>query len=431
MHRAGRLAEAEAMYRQALALDPNDPSALHLLGVVLHQNKRSAEGAPLIQQAIQLQPNIASYHNNLGEVFRELDRCDEAIACFKRAIQLRPAYPEAYNNMGGEYGRLGRMGESIQCLRKCIELQPNDADAHWNLSVALLLTGDWQKGWSEFEWRLRRKETPGRVYAKPLWAGQPLIGKTLLLWSEQGFGDMIQFFRYVAEARRFGGRVIVDLQAPLVPLLRAQNSADGVYAAGEPLPAFDYHVDLMSMPQIMTTTIQTVPRSVPYVRASTDRSQYWAQRLGVNANRKVGIAWAGRPEHANDRRRSMPVELLSVLGEVPDTTFVTIQPRPLNVPGPSGIPLLDFGPELSDFADSAGLISQLDLIISVDTSVAHLAGAMGRSVWLLLPFSPDWRWLIQREDSPWYPTMRLFRQRKLGDWPEVLARVVSQLAVAK
>jgi tetratricopeptide (TPR) repeat protein len=427
LHRVGRLAEAEAMYRRALSLNPDDASALHLLGVILHQNKRSAEGAPLIQRAIELQPNIASYHNNLGEVLRELDRCDEAIACFKRALQLKPAYPEAYNNMGGEYGRLARMGDSISCLRKCIGLAPNDPDAHWNLSVALLLTGDWQEGWGEFEWRLRRKESPGRVYPKPLWNGQPLIGKTLLLWSEQGFGDMIQFFRYVAEARRFGGRIIVDVQPPLVPLLTAQNSADGVYAAGAALPAFDYHAALMSMPRIMKTTLQTVPQHIPYIRASADRARYWAERLSESPHRKIGIAWAGRPEHPNDRRRSIPADLLAALGTIPDTTFVTIQPRPANAPAPTGIPLMDFGPELTDFADTAGLMSQLKLIISVDTSVAHLAGAMGRTVWLLLPFSPDWRWLMQREDSPWYPTMRVFRQRKLGDWEGVIARVVAEL----
>jgi hypothetical protein len=177
----------------------------------------------------------------------------------------------------------------------------------------------------------------------------------------------------------------------------------------------------------MKTTIQTVPQSVPYIRASADRARHWAQRLSVNQNGKIGITWAGRPEHPNDRRRSIPVDQLRALGNVPNVTFVTIQPRPADAPAPAGIPLLDFGPELTDFADTAGLMSQLKLIITVDTSVAHLAGAMGRATWLLLPFSPDWRWLMQREESPWYPTMRIFRQTKLGDWGEMIGRVVSEL----
>lgn len=427
LHRAGRLAEAEAVYRKALSVDPNNAPALHLLGVVLHQNKRSAEGALFIKRAIALQPNVAAYHNNLGEALRELDRCEEAIASYKRALALKPAYPEAYNNMGGEYGRLARMGDAIACLRKAISLQPNDADAHWNLSVALLLVGEWIEGWNEFEWRLRRRESLGRVYPKALWAGQPLVGKTLLLWSEQGFGDMIQFFRYVAEARRFGGRVIVDVQPQLVELLRSQNMADAVLPAGEALPAFDYHAALMSVPRIVKTTMQTVPRNVPYIRASGDRSAYWAKRLAQDAKRKIGIAWAGRPEHPNDRRRSISPDLLRPLGAVENVTFVTVQPRPAQLAPPAGLPVLDLGIELTDFSQTAALISQLDLLISVDTSVAHLAGAMGKPTWLLLPFSPDWRWLMHRDDTPWYSGMRLFRQKRLGDWVEVIERLVLEL----
>jgi Flp pilus assembly protein TadD len=427
LHRVGRLAEAEAMYRRALAVDPNNPSALHLLGVVLHQNGRSAEGVLFIQRAISLAPHVPAFHNNLGEALRELDRCEDAIASYQRALKLKPAYPEALNNMGGEYGRLARMTEAIACLRQCIMLTPNDPDAHWNLAVALLLTGEWNEGWNEFEWRLRRPESPGRSYPQPLWAGQPLAGKTLLLSWEQGFGDMVQFFRYVAVAKQFGGRVIVDVQPPLVNLLRAQRVADEVYATGDPLPAFDYHAALMSVPRIVKTTLQTVPCDAPYLRADAARSRFWADRLQRDSTKKIGIAWAGRPEHRNDRRRSIPPDLLKPLSAAANATFITVQPRPAHVPPPSGLPVWDLGIELGDFADTAALISQLDLIISVDTSVAHIAGALGKPTWLLLPFSPDWRWLMRREDTPWYPTMRLFRQRKLGDWVEAVGRVLNEL----
>jgi Flp pilus assembly protein TadD len=427
LHRKGHLTEAEAMYRRALAADPNNPSALHLLGVVLHQNKRSAEGVLFIQRAIQLAPQVPAFHNNLGEALRELDRCEEAIASYQRALKLKPAYPEALNNIGGEYGRLARMPESIAALRQCIALAPHDPDAHWNLAVALLLTGDWNAGWNEFEWRLRRPESPGRIYPQPMWTGQPLAGRTLLLWSEQGFGDMVQFFRFVAVAKKLGGRVILDVQPPLVPLLAAQNIADAVYAAGNSLPPFDYHAALMSMPRILRTTLETLPRAVPYIRPDPARAATWASRLPNDGHRKIGIAWAGRPEHHNDRRRSIAPDLLGPLSAVKNVTFVTVQPRPANVPPPRGLPMLDLGIQLTDFADTAALISQLDLVISVDTSVAHVAGALAKPTWLLLPFSPDWRWLMQREDSPWYPTMRLFRQRRLGDWPDTIARVTAAL----
>jgi Flp pilus assembly protein TadD len=429
LHRAGRLAEAEAAYRRALSLDPNNHAALHLLGVIQHQNKKSAEGTLLIQRAIQIQPNIPAYHNNLGEALRDLDRCEEAIASYQRALRLKPAYPEALNNMGGEYGRLAKMNECIQCLRQCIALKPNDPDAHWNLSVALLLIGQWGEGWNEFEWRLRRPESPGKSFPKPLWAGQPLAGRTILLWSEQGFGDMLQFFRYVAVVKQLGARVILWMPRPLIPLLAAQNVADVIVDGEAVLPPFDYHLALMSVPRVVRTTVQTVPGQCAYIRPSAERSAHWAGRLKQTPTRKIGIAWAGRPEHPNDRRRSIPANLLRPLGEVKDVTFVTVQPRLVNVPPPEGLPLLDYGLELTDFADTAGLISQLDLLISVDTSVAHLAGAMGKPVWLLLPFSPDWRWLMVRTDTPWYPSMRLFRQRRLGEWGEVVSRISAECKV--
>jgi len=427
MHRLGRLAEAEAVYRQALAQNPNNPNALHLLGVVLHQNRRSAEGVLFIQRAIALQPNVPAYHNNLGEALRDLDRCEEAIASYQRALRLKPAYPEALNNMGGEYGRLAQMGEAIHCLRQCIALKPLDPDAHWNLAVALLLVGDWGEGWNEFEWRLQRPESRGRIFPKPIWAGQPLVGKTLLLWSEQGFGDMLQFFRYVALARQLGARVILDMHPQLVSLLGAQKVADEVIPAGQQPPAFDYHLALMSMPRVVRSTVQTVPNEVSYIRPSPERAGYWAERLKPITTRKIGIAWAGRPEHPNDRRRSIPPTLLHPLANVPNATFIIVQPLPNNIAMPPGLPLLDLGSHLTDFTETAALLSQLDLLISVDTSVAHLSGALGKPTWLLLPFSPDWRWLMHRSDTPWYPSMKLFRQRKLGDWAEVIDRVIKDL----
>jgi hypothetical protein len=373
---------------------------------------------------------VPAFHNNLGEALRELDRCEEAIASYQRALKLKPDYPEALNNIGGEYGRLARMPESIACLRQCIALAPHDPDAHWNLAVALLLVGDWIPGWNEFEWRLQRPESPGRIYPQPVWSGQPLAGKTLLLWSEQGFGDMVQFFRFVSVAKRLGGRVILDVQSPLASLLAAQNVADAVYANGDALPPFDYHAALMSMPRILRTTIETLPRQVPYLQPDPVRAAMWAARLKKDTTRKIGLAWAGRPEHHNNRRRSIRPELLRPLSAMKDVTFVTIQPRPANAPPPPAeLAIMDPGMELADFADTAALISQLDLVISVDTSVAHLAGAMGKPVWLLLPFSPDWRWLMLREDSPWYPTMRLFRQRRLGNWDDVIGRLVKELSV--
>jgi hypothetical protein len=257
--------------------------------------------------------------------------------------------------------------------------------------------------------------------------GESIAGKTVLLWSEQGIGDTLQFLRYAPFVRAMGARVIVDVHRELVPLVKTQGLADVVVAAGDPVPAFDVHAPLMSVPFILGTTIDTIPATVPYLRPMPDRVEAWAKRLPADGTRKVGIAWAGARGHHNDRRRSIAVELLAPLGDVPGVTFVSIQPRSADAPVPP-IPLLDLGRELRDFADTAALLSQLDLVITVDTSVAHLAGALGRPVWTMLAFAPDWRWMLGREDTPWYPTMRLFRQRSVGDWADVVARVRSALA---
>jgi len=429
-HRKGQFDPAETAYRTILAANPRDANALHLLGLLLHQRGRSNEGADLIRQAILIQPNVPAFYSNLGEALRAADRLEEAIDAHIRGVRLKPDFYEGIHNLGGAFGQANRVTDAIACYREAIRLRPDDPEPHWNLAVALLVSGDLANGFREFEWRLQRPLTRGRPYQRPRWIGEQLSGKTLLLWSEQGFGDVIQFSRYLPLVKeRSGARVILDVHPELVDLLKQQQLADEVVPAhGKAPPAFDAHAPLMSVPYILASTLETLPRTVPYLAPPASRVGEWAALLPSDGSKKVGIAWAGRPTHHNDRRRSMPPALLSALGDVKGVTFVTVQPRGATTAPPADLPLLDLGPRLRDFGDTAALLSQLDLLISVDTAVVHLAGALARPVWTMLPFAPDWRWLLDREDTPWYPTMRLFRQRRVGVWNDVIERVRGELA---
>jgi Flp pilus assembly protein TadD len=430
-HRAGRLDVAEAVYRRTLTSHPNHPSALHLLGVLLHQRGQSLAGAELIRRAIAIVPNVPASHNNLGEALRAADQPYAAMEAYLTAIRFRPNYPEAFNNLGNVLGQMNRLPEAVDALRRAISLEPNNPDAHWNLAMALLLLGDFDRGWREFDWRLKLTKSEAPHFPQPWWNGEDLRGQRLLVWGEQGMGDMIQFFRYVPRvheiARRSGAKVMVAVHPELVSLFSAQNVADEIISAGVLLPDFDVQIPLMSLARVFGTRVESIPGSTPYLTVPENRIRKWSERLRGISTKKVGIAWAGRPSHDNDRRRSIAAALLSPLTKINGITCVTVQPRAASVSLPPGLAVMDLGVELKDFADTARLMSQLDLLITVDTSVAHLAGALARPVWTMLPFAPDWRWMLGRGDSPWYPTMRLFRQPKLADWDGVIREVVAEL----
>ncbi len=459
----GRLDEAIAAYRQVIALNPNLPEAHTNLGKALTDKGKYDEAITALHQAIALNPNlakahnnlgmalagkgqleeaIAAYHraivldsklseahNNLGNALRDQGKLDEAIIAYRNAIALNPKLPEAHSNLGNALRDQGQLDAAIAAYRVAIALDPDLPEPHNNLAMALLSQGDFQHGWAEYEWRSKCKDfpSPRRNFTQPRWDGSPLQGRTILLYAEQGLGDAIQFIRYLPLVMERGGKIILECQPELQRLFQSIDVPFQIVASGQPLPAFDFQSPLLSLPSIFGTTLKSIPKPQPF---SIQDSENWRQRLIANSPKvNVGLAWAGSPTHKNDRNRSMNLTSLTPLAQVPGPRFISLQKGNAAATPPTGMELLDWTPELKDFADTAALIANLDLVITVDTAVAHLAGTMGKPVWTMLPFVPEWRWLLEREESPWYPSIRLFRQKSLGDWENVVTRVADALSL--
>ncbi|MDP9172419.1 MAG: tetratricopeptide repeat protein [Planctomycetota bacterium] len=426
------LAEAIACYRRALAIKPDYDHAINNLGNALSENGQVEEAFACYERVIKLSPNYADAYNNMGDIFVERNRLDDAIGYFQKACALRPDYAEAFSNLGNVMYRKCRMEEAVAYNRRAIALKPDLATAHWNLGLALLCRGEFPEGWREYAWRTRVRDMDGscREFSQPLWDGGALGGRTILLHAEQGIGDSIQFIRYLPQVKAKGGKIMIDCGRPLMRLFQQSFAVDQWVCTGEPIPEFDVHCPLMSLPMVLGTTIQNIPAEVPYLLTDAKATEHWRQRTGEFQGLKVGVVWAGRPEHGNDRNRSMSLSTLAPLADVPGITFFSLQkgePAAQARDAPAGMRLIDYADELEDFADTAALVANLDLVISVDTSVVHLAGALGKPVWALLPFWPDWRWMVNRSDSPWYPTLRLFRQRQTGDWNPPISEALSAL----
>ena len=463
-HRS-EFAEAEHVCQQILQQETDRVEALQILGVALCRRGESIAAIPSLQRVVQLQPDAADGWGNLGTALQEQGRQEEAIAHFNRAIAIKPDYAEAhynlalvlqaqdrledalfhsqqtialkpefadaYYNQGFLLRRLGRLEEAIAHYRTAIQLAPQSAGAHKNLGHALLLTGDLQQGFQEYEWRWRQPGWTPRSFAQPLWDGSPLAGRTILLHAEQGFGDTIQFIRYAALVRNRGGRVIVECQPSLLQLLETTAGIDQLIAQGTPLPEFDVHAPLLSLPHLLGTTLETIPAPVGYLSPPADHPLR-LEALSSN-HLKVGIVWTGNPDHKNNRYRSCAIAQFQPLCALPGISFFSLQKGASAEDRQTlaALPIQDLSPMLHDFADTAAAIAQLDLVITIDTAVAHLAGALGKPAWLLLSFAPDWRWLLERDDSPWYPTMRLFRQRQRGCWQGVFERVAAALGMGE
>jgi tetratricopeptide (TPR) repeat protein len=565
-HRAGRLAQAVAAYEQVLALQPDQPDALHYLGVIASQQGDQQKSVDLITRAISRNPTAPKYHNNLGVALRELGRLEEARKSFERAVELNPDFHDARNNLATVLDRMGRTAEAIplwrellaakpdfadgwnqlgvalkdlpdpeepvRCFREVVrlspkshiglvnlsaalntcgrhrealdsalaalrivpdlpeglsnqslalcaldrndealqvaqrlaalhpdqacahmamataskslghyaevfdayrrvlELQPDHAVAHFDLALHQLLCGRLAEGFAEYEWRIRVPQL-AHFHQKPAcarWRGEPLGGRRILIHAEQGAGDTLQFIRYLPMVKERGGTVLFGPQESLVRLLRHAPGAAGIFAPGEALPPFDVEAPLMSLPHIFGTNLDTIPAAVPYLPVPACAARVLPEK--TRPAPRVGLVWAGNPQHKNDARRSMSVEELEPLLALEGVEFFSLQAGPRSkdrtrLRRPER--LTDLSGRLTDYTVTADILQQLDLLISVDTSVVHLAGALGRPVWTLLPMVPDWRWLLEREDSPWYPTMRLFRQKKAGDWAEVIDRVKQSL----
>jgi tetratricopeptide (TPR) repeat protein/glycosyltransferase involved in cell wall biosynthesis len=432
----GRHDEAAASLRRALALKPDFADAHSNLGLVLKKQGKHGDAADSLRRALALKPEHPDAHNNLGTVFHEQGRLDEALASLRRAVAVKPDYVEAYHNLGVVCSDAGDLDGSIASFRQALARRPDYADAHFGAGLSLLLQGRLEQGFAEYEWRWRCPDIAvhARRCPQPQWDGGPLGGRTILLHAEQGLGDAIQFARYAPLVAARGGRVVLECQPELAALLWTLSGADQVVSRGEQLPPFDVHAPLLSLPYLLGTTLETIPAEIPYLRADPDRVAAWAAHLamagGGDGGLRVGLVWAGNPAHKNDRRRSLTLDALRPLARVPGVRLFALQKGTAagqTEAPPLGMALINLGPQLADFADTAAVIQQLDLVITVDTAVAHLAGALGRPVWVLLGSPPDWRWLWRGEDSPWYPTARLFRQERFGNWEGVIARVAAAL----
>jgi hypothetical protein len=381
------------------------------------------EASESLERAIELDPEIAVAHTNLGNVRQAQGRLEEAVACHERALAVEPMNPEAYSNLGGILDLQGKLTESMAAYDRALELRPDFAVALFNRSLLRLRTGDLISGLPDYEhrWHLTKR----RAFIQPQWHGQPLDGARILLYPEQGLGDTVQFLRYVPLVQAAGGQVVLEVQPQMRRLVAHLPEAAEIICVGEPLPPFDWHCPFMSLPLAFGTTLDTIPARVPYLTIPQEADVirvFPSEDSGL----RVGLVWAGSPAHLRDRFRSIPLELLKPLFGLEGVQFYSLQMGPaaeeLREAGALA-KMIDLAPKIEDMADTAALINNLDLIIAVDTAVAHLAGALGKPVWAMLPLVPDWRWLLDREDSPWYPTMRLFRQSTLGDWASVVEAV--------
>lgn len=464
-HRTGHLQEAVAAYRDVLREDPLQPAALHCLGIALGQLREFEQALtvlakaielspedPLIRvhhgnamwglrhaeealssydQAISLDPLTADAHSNRGKVLNELGRPELALDSLDRALALAPRNADACNTRGCALAALGRDVEALDSYDQALAINSAFTEARWNKSLVLLRQGDFREGW-ELHTACPEYQSPKalrRFPAAPAWDGtESLDGKILLLHADQGYGDVIQYCRYAPLLRSRGARIILEVPKPLRSLMQSLEGVDILATWGDKPPAFDLHCPFSNLPGAFRADLESIPRTTPYLCTDPERMAFWAKRLGRRAGLRAGLVWSGNPGHQQDRNRSIPLTLLAPLKDT-GIEFVSLQKevRANDVPLIDSLCRWHFDAELSDFSDTAALISQLDIVISVDTAVAHLAGALGVPVWILLPLVPDWRWMISRTDSPWYPTARLFRQTLRGQWDTVIQAVRREL----
>jgi tetratricopeptide (TPR) repeat protein len=508
LHQDGRIREAEYVYKQILAVEPDHSDCLHALGVALYQLRDYAEAVRLITLALQrnphdvialnnlgsalavqgrftealasfsaavaTRPDYAQAHVHRGDVLRELGqdaeaiesyghalklrpdlaaahcgrglalanvkRVDEALQSYDQTLKLRPDYAEAHCGRGIALAALDRIDEALDSFERAQSLRPDYAEAHVNEATYRLLSGDFERGWEKYEWRWQtaRFKANRRSFSQALWRGSDdIAGKTILLYGEQGFGDTIQFARYVPLVAAFGARIVLEVPAPLQALAASLPGKPQIVCAGDPPPDFDLQCPLLSLPLAFRTRLDTIPCDIPYLSAPAEKATAWRERLGAQTKPRIGLVWAGNPRkdqpHINrlDHERSLALDQIAPLLDVDACSFYSLQKgddaQGQLREGPWCDRVVDFTDDLHDFSDTAALIENLDLVISVDTSVLHLAGALGKSVWLMNRYNTCWRWLRDGDDTPWYPGMRLFRQNAARDWRPVIGRIAAAL----
>jgi len=428
-----RLKDAMQSFSRAVSLMPRDFDSHLNLAEVLLELRDPDIALKHARRAVGLNSGKSAAHNVLGLAFLALGRLDEARKCFNRTISLKPNSPDAHNNLGTTFKRLNKLEESVTHYRRALALDPNYAEAHLNEALSQLLMGNLRIGWEQHEWRWKCKRAQSLEfnYSRPLWlGGQDIRGKTILLHAEQGLGDTLQFVRYAPAVAEQGARVLLLVQPSLKSLLSGVAGVESTYASRQALPDFDLHCPLMTLPLAFSTELATIPRTIPYIRAPENHLAKWREAFSSVEKPKIGIAWSGNPIHTDDRNRSLPLSLFRQIFSEVECEFHILQTA-INESDSlvlsATAEVVDHRSRIEDFSDTAAVVENLDLIVTVDTSVAHLSGAMGKPTWILLPFSPDWRWLLDRTDSPWYPTARLYRQGTIGNWESALSRVRADL----
>lgn len=428
---------ALAGYDRAIAVKADYTEAYANRGVVLQELGRREAALASYDRAIAIRPDYAEAYFNRGTLFRAQMQWDAALANFDQAIELKADYAAAHCERAAVLMDLKQVDLALSSYDRAIAIQTDFAEAQYNRALALLLSGDYANGWASYEWRWKNVNrlslSDERPFAQPLWLGQESItGKRLLLYSEQGLGDALQFGRFAKAVAELGARVILEVQAPLARLFERLEGVSQIIVEGSPRPEADYRCPLLSLPLALKTTLDTIPAATRYLRADDAKVAGWRTRLGDRRRPRIGLTWSGNAKHTNDRNRSFL--LAAWIDHLPrEFDYVCLQ-KDIRAPDLEILAanpwLTRFDEEVRDFSDTAALCECLDLVVSVDTSVAHLSAALGRPTWVLLPFRPDWRWLLERDDSPWYPTAKLYRQQAIGDWHGVLTRVAADLRTA-
>jgi tetratricopeptide (TPR) repeat protein len=432
-----RLEEALASYDKAIEFKLDYAEAFYNRGIVFNELNRLDEALATYEKAIQLKPEYAEAHSNRGNMLNELNRLEEALASYDKAIEFKRDYAEAHSNRGALLIKFKRLEEALVSYDQAIKFKRDYAEAYFNKSLALLLSGDFGKGFDEYEWRWKVKKAQlkfKRNYSQPLWTGkQSLLNKTILLWSEQGLGDNLQFCRYTKLVYELGAKVILEVPKPLFKLLKNLEGVSQLVSIGSALPSFDYQCPILSLPLALNTTIESIPRSIPYISIDICRQNLWRERLG-NSGFNIAICWQGSTQGKVDIGRSFPVSFFEGIATINGVRLISLQKNEgieqlISLPAGMKVELLpdDFDSGDNAFLDSAAVLKCVDLVITSDTALTHLSGALGVMTWLPLQYVPDWRWMLDRSDSPWYPNHRLFRQKTRGDWTGVFKEMENEL----
>lgn len=435
LHEQRKLSEAGTCYRRALELNPDLAEAHHNLGLAIHDAGQPAAAIEHYRRALAIHPDYPHAHTNLANALKSQGYINDAIAHYQAALAVKPDFAEAIHNLGSTLQSQGKFWESLACYERAVQIAPDFAEAQKNLSQLHLLLEDFEVGWPRYEWRWKTGEIPPPTFTQPRWCGEPLAGKTILLCAEQGFGDTLQFIRYAQLVQGLGPKVVVQCPRSLMPLLSRCRDIDQLHADETALPDFDYYIPLLSLPGIFNTTLASIPAKVPYLFPDEGLVETWKRTLETIRGLRVGINWQGRGGDGDFRLRDLPLQELAKLAEISGVQLISLQrgeAREQLLASVPRLPIVDLGEDIDTvngaFMDTAAIMRNLDLVITSDTAVAHLAGGLGVRAWMGLPLVPNWRWFLNRNDSPWYPTMRMFRQKKTNDWSNVMMEMRQSLA---